>query len=294
MRALAVSYYGSPAFRMMRSQSVRRRVIEQFLRDGDVRGLYADKPAAKLERKHIAPLLAERSGTPSAANALLKALRALMRHAEEIGMRADDPTRDVRRIKVKSDGFHSWEDGEIDRFEARHPIGTKARLALALLLCTGQRRGDVVLLGRQNIRDGKIHFRQQKTGADLSIPVLEELDTIIAATPGGGMIFLLNELGRPFTSQGFGNWFRKRCDEAGLNGCSAHGLRKAAARKLAEAGCTAHEIAAITGHRSLQEVSRYTRAVDQERLAGAAMGKLKGRTSSGKPDERFAKKDKNN
>jgi hypothetical protein len=40
--------------------------------------------------------------------------------------------------------------------------------------------------------------------------------------------------------------------------------------RLAEAGCTAHEIAAITGHATLSEVQRYTKAVDQARMARAA------------------------
>jgi hypothetical protein len=85
-------------------------------------------------------------------------------------------------------------------------------------------------------------------------------------------------------SAGFGNWFRDQCNEAGLpKHCSAHGLRKAACRRLAEAGCTAHQIAAISGHASLREVERYTKAVDQARLAKDAIRKEQLRTSSGKP-----------
>ena len=87
------------------------------------------------------------------------------------------------------------------------------------------------------------------------------------ATLGEHLTFMVKEFGKPFTSAGFGNWFRERCDEAGLERCSAHGLRKAACRRLAEAGCTAHQIAAISGHASLREVERYTKAVDQARLA---------------------------
>jgi integrase len=290
MRALAVSYCSSPAFRSMRSQPERRRVIERFLRDGNVKGLNAEKTVANLGREHIVRLLAERSDKPATANELLKALRALMRHAVEIGLRPDDPTRDVRPIRIKSDGYHSWTDPEIEQFEQRHQIGSRARLALALLLCTGQRRGDVVRMGHQTVRNGVINFRQQKTGTELSIPITEELAAIIAATPSDGMIFLLNDLGRPFTSAHFGKWFHKRCAEAGPKGCSAHGLRKAAARRLAEAGCTEREIKAITGHASAQEVDRYTRAVSQGRLARQAMDKL--RTVIGQPSEKLAKKDK--
>ena len=136
-------------------------------------------------------------------------------------------------------------------------------------------------MGRQYIRNDVLILRQQKTGAQLSIPIHPTLQEILDATVNDNMTFLTTQFGKPFTSNGFGNWFRDQCNAAGLPQCSAHGLRKAAARRLAEAGCTAHEIASITGHASLKQVAHYTRAVDQRRLASAAMEKVKTRTSSG-------------
>jgi integrase len=136
-------------------------------------------------------------------------------------------------------------------------------------------------MGRQHIRDGMLHIKQTKTGTELVIPVLPELDIVIAASRNDHLTFLTTKFGQPFTAAGFGNWFREQCDVAGLNHCSAHGLRKAAARRLAEAGCTEHEIGAITGHASLREIERYTKAVDQERLAVSAMKKVKAGTSNG-------------
>jgi integrase len=138
-------------------------------------------------------------------------------------------------------------------------------------------------MGRQHIRDGTLHVRQIKTSAELAIRVHSDLQSIIAKTTVGQMTFLVTEFGKPFTAAGFGNWFREQCDVANLRHCSAHGLRKAAARRLAEAGCTEHEIAAITGHASLYEITRYTRAADQRRLAEAAIKKVeraKKRTAS--------------
>jgi integrase len=82
---------------------------------------------------------------------------------------------------------------------------------------------------------------------------------------------LVTEFGAPFTAAGFGNWFRDRCNEAGLKHCSFHGLRKAAATRLAEAGCTTEQIKAVTGHATLKEVGRYTKAADQARLARQAL-----------------------
>jgi integrase len=228
-----------------------------------------------LQREHIVKLMAGRAGQPGSANGLRNVLRVLMKHAVETGLRPDDPTRDVRAIRVKSDGFHSWTDPEIAQFEAKHLVGSKPRLALALLLYSGQRRSDVVRMGRQHIRDGALTVRQVKTGAELVIPVHPELAAVLdEQVRSPNLTFLMTELGKPFTAAGFSHWFRVRCDEAGLSHCSAHGLRKAAARRLAEAGCTANEIAAITGHASLREIVRYTKAADQRKLAHAAMGKV--------------------
>src|SRR2546430_7321185 len=157
---------------------------------------------------------------------------------------------------------------------------------MALLLYSGQRRGDVIRMGPQHVRSGVLYVKQEKTGAELAIPVHPELATVIASAPSGHLTFLTTRVGRPFEASTFSHWFRDQCDKAGLPHCSAHGLRKAAARRLAEAGCTAHEIGAITGHASLTELVRYTRAADQRRLAEAAMTKT--RTSSGKPNHKFA------
>src|SRR5262249_28072825 len=149
--------------------------------------------------------------------------------------------------------YHSWTEDEIAQFETQHLVGSRARLALDLLLYTGQRRSDVVRMGRHHVRDGMLQVIQDKGGVELQVPVLPALADTMAAT-ADHLTFLVTEFGRPFTAAGFGNWFRDRCNEAGLRHCSAHGLRKAAARRLAEAGCTVHQIAAITGHTSLREI----------------------------------------
>jgi len=138
-------------------------------------------------------------------------------------------------------------------------------------------------MGRQHVRDGAMSVRQQKTGRSLEIPVHPALQAILEATPSNHLTFLTTQAGKPFSPAGFTNWFRDMCNEAGLpRGTSAHGLRKAACRRLAEAGCSANLIAAVSGHRSLREVQRYTEAVDQARMARSAMEKVT-RTSSVKP-----------
>jgi integrase len=238
-----------------------------------------------MRREHVIKLMAARAEKPDSANGLRKVLRAVMQHAVEIGLRADDPTQGVKPLRPKSKlGFHRWSEAEIAQFEARHPIGTKQRLALALGLYTGQARQDVIAMGPQHIRDEVLTWTRGKTerttGIELAIPIHPDLRSVINATRNEHLTFLVTEFGRPFTPAGFGNWFREQCDMANLRHCSFHGLRKAASVRLAEAGCTPHEIAAITGHASLKEIVRYTQTADRKRLAKAAMEKVKRRTFS--------------
>lgn len=178
-------------------------------------------------------------------------------------------------LKPKTGGFHTWTEDDIASFEAVHPIGGRPRLAFGILLYTAQRRSDVVRMGRQHIRYGLRHVVQQKTGATLAIPMHPELVKIIEATPNVNLTYLVTRDGSPFTPAGFTNWFREVCNEANLpRGRSAHGLRKAACRRLAEAGCSANVIASISGHASLREVQRYTAAADQRRMAKEGMTKV--------------------
>ncbi len=267
--AAIVGYYYDQSFLALAPSTQRplRGILERF------RAEHGDKRIALLQRQHIIALL--RSKKRFAARHWLMAIRALMKYAVEIGLREDNPAAGVKLPNLKTDGYHSWTEAEIAQFQAYHGLVTRARLALTLLLYTGQRRGDVIRMGRQHIRDGIMHVRQQKTGIELAIPIHGTLASTIAEAPADHLTFLTTRNGKPFSPAGFGNYFRDCCNEAGLSHCSAHGLRKAAARRLAEAGCTMHEIAAITGHASLSEVQRYTKAADQKRLALSAMQKAK-------------------
>jgi integrase len=276
--ALIIAYFNSPAFLALATatQSTYRGILETFAHE------HGAKPYGMLTRKHLEAMLARKMKTPAAANHWLRLIKTLTRFAVRQELRADDPARDIDYIRRKATGFHTWSEDEIAQFEAHHPIGSKARLALALLLYTAQRRSDVVKMGRQHVRNGVVQVRQQKTGAMLAIPMHPELAAIVDATPSEHLTFLTTAYGKPFTAAGFGNWFREQCDAASLpKHCAAHGLRKAACRRLAEAGCSANVIAAISGHTTLREVERYTKAADQERMARQGMAAIitKGRTT---------------
>ena len=181
---------------------------------------------------------------------------------------------DVRKLRYRSDGFHTWSEQEIAKFEQHWPIGTRQRLAFDLLLYTGQRSADVRVMTAGQVQSGYISLRQSKTDGALEIPIHPALAASLAARKDNHLVLVTTQSGKPRSEKGFSNWISDAAKAAGIPGCSAHGLRKSAARRLAEAGCTVHEIMAITGHKSIKEVERYTRAVEQRASADAAMLKV--------------------
>ena len=212
MNALAMSYMAAPAFTLLADNSRRnyRRAIERFCNQ------HGDKLVAELQRKHVIKLMAALSDRPQAANQLRKMLRALMQHAVDIDMRPDDPTRDTKPIKIRSAGHHPWTEQEIEQFEQHHPVGTRQRLALDLLLYSGQRSGDVRRMGPQHIQQDVITVRQEKTRTDLSIPIHQRLRKTLDATPSGHLTFIVTGSGTPFKAGSFSMWFKKACRAAKL------------------------------------------------------------------------------
>lgn len=270
--ALAIAYYRSPQFL---STSAATRRTYRFAID-KWRKKHGSKRVTHLERRHVLEHLAARfdDGGPEAANQLRKVLKILCRFAIDNNWRRDDPTVGVRKYKPKGEGFTPWSEEDIAKFLKHWGAGTRERLALCLLLYLGQRRGDTVRMGRQHRIGDTIRITQSKTGTQLTIALHPELKFVLDTLPIDNLTYLTTMWGKPFSAAGFGNWFRDVCDAAGLKGLSAHGLRKSAARRLADAGCSTKQIAAITGHKSLTEVERYTASADQEHLAREAISRL--------------------
>lgn len=269
---LVSDYFQSVDFKDTKasSQYVTRNILEAFCRE------HGKRLVSQMTREKVGVLIAKKSDTPSAANNLLKKLRALMGFAIVNGWRSDDPTFKVRRFK-EGDGHHTWTEGEIAAFEAKWPVGTRERTAFALALYTGQRRADLAAMRWTDYdpSTGAITVKQEKTGAELEIRAHRDLKTVLATWPRNHVMMLVTAFGKPFSVAGFGNWFADAIHDAGLpERCVLHGLRKAAARRLAEVGCSTHQIAAITGHKSLEEIEVYTKAAEQKRMARSAMDQL--------------------
>ncbi len=272
--ALCQAYYGSPVFRRLdvSTRNWRRRALDLVcVRCGA-------GPVGSLDAVTVRRLRDQLSDTPGAANARLKAIKALFAWGLEAGAVRHNPTQGVKPISYVTQGHHSWTLDEVEAFERHHPLGTKAHLAMALMLYTAGRREDATRLGPQHVRHGRVRFTQAKNEhqnpVHIDITAHAGLLAAIAATPSGHLTFLVTDYGRPFSVAGFGNRFRAWCDAAGLPHCSAHGLRKAAAARLAERGATTHEIMAVTGHRNLKDVEVYTSAADRRVRADSAMAKM--------------------
>jgi integrase len=269
--AAVAGYFGSVVFLKNEpsTQRNRRRHLEKF------RDACGHLPIAQCERENIDLSLAARAKTPAAANDFLKALRGLFKHALEVGMVRTDPTAGVIGFSKKAKKPHrTWSEEDIAAYYARWPLGTKQRLGLDLMLYTAQRSSDARRFGRQLVRDGLLDLRQQKTDTPVWLPIHPELAVSIAATPSGQMTFLMTKDGQPYSEKGIGNFMRDACDAAGLPECSAHGLRKASLRRLAEAGCSAKEMQAISGHKTLRELEKYVEAANQRRLAQQAIARV--------------------
>jgi integrase len=274
---LCAKYYRSVGFQNLRpsSQIKYRSLIEAVRASCD--GTGGDALMIELRRDHIVSLVESRARErgKQSANNWLKTIRVLLNFALDERLIDHNPALGIKRYRMEGDGHATWTEADVASFEARHPQGTMARLALELLLGTGQRRGDVVSMGWQHHRDGRIFVSQQKTRSKLLIPIGPSLKAALADIPRTRLTFLLSERGVPFTAGAFGKWFRQRCNEAGLPQRSAHGLRKLMAKRLADAGCTLDEIKAITGHRTAAEVLRYTKDASQVLAADRAIAKLK-------------------
>jgi integrase/recombinase XerD len=273
-RYLCIRYYSSAAFKALdiSTRNWQRRALDEIAQE------HGAKPVAMMAPRHVRRIRDAKIETPAAANQRVKALRAMFSWANEAEETTANPTIGVKKLKYVSAGHHTWTGEEIEQFNERHLIGTQARLAFDLLRYTTGRREDAPRLGRQHIRDGRVRFRQAKNEhrapVDMDIPLHPALRESIEATPGGNLTFLITEFGKPFTANGFGNKFKDWCRQADLPHCSAHGVRKATATALAEAGATPHEIGSITGHTSLKEIERYTKAAQRIGLATQGMAKL--------------------
>jgi len=265
-------YYADNAFQDLRpaTQAVYRGVLERF------RAKFGDEPIKAFDADKIHRLMNAMRAKPHAAARLRKLFAQLFVIARraKIVPPGFDPVKDTKPPKASGEGYHRWTEDELAAFEAKHPLGTKPRLAFALLLWGAQRSGDVRMMTRDTIAGGRIVLDQSKTTNAIDVPVMPELQAALDAGPLGKVTLIEANTGKPFTAKGFYNLVKRACIVAGLPHCSAHGLRKAAARRCREAGCTVEEGMAITGHKTVKEYLRYAGNASRGTMTDAARDKV--------------------
>ena len=266
------------------TQAKVRSILERFAQGRD------ERPVKAVNFKHIDAIIAKTRlksldgngraiGGNEVARKLRKELRRFFAFARKLDWIAINPVDDSQAVKVaagdRSQGFYTWTEEDIAAFRDRWALGTKQRLAMELMLWTDQRKVDSIHLGRQHVRAGKFVLRQTKTGKLLTLPIAPQLAAAIdAMPPTDAMCFIVTKWGKPFSVKGFGGWFRDQCDAAGLPKCTAHGLRKATMRRMAELEMPNKTMKSVSGHSKDDEVARYTAAANQERLADSAIKQL--------------------
>lgn len=278
--ALVTSYLSTDAFASLGdgSKSGYRSRLDQIRRDHGHRsvvGLTKDR----IEEKILKPL----HNKPGAKIDTLKKLRILIRHAkDDLKWLAVDPSDGIKRGRSKE--IRAWTDVEMEAFETRWAIGTKQRAAYELMVNVGTARVDTHLTTWMQADAEDFEYTRRKTGVPVLVEKANSLQEALAALPRRHVCILTTEWGKPFTVDGFSGWMRDAMTSAGLTlDCRPHGLRKTFGRKLADAGCTAHEIMAALGHLTLAEAERYTREADRRRGGRRAIVKLEDHKANKSP-----------
>ncbi len=287
-RGLVARYVASPEFRALDPSTQRQKrlvlestCLEPLAPDSDK--MMADCPLKSFTRQHVRILRDRKAAHREAARHRLKSMSQMFEWALDADVEGvtANPVLNVKYPKpLPGGGHHTWTFEEKEKFEQRHPIGSKARLAFGLLYYTGLRVSDVVRLGRGHVqRDDSLritlHKNRNRSPVTLQLPILDELKAIMDASKLGAQSFLVNDFGHSFASENsFGNKMRDWCNQAGLPHCTAHGLRKAGATLAAEEGATSHELKAMFGWMTLKQAETYTKMAEQKGLAARGMQRL--------------------
>lgn len=282
---LLTSYYAASEFTQLRpaTKSEYGRHLEAM------RAMWGPLKAAAITRRVVKAFRDTMADRPASANSALRVLKTLMGWGVDSCIIAENTAKGVKALKTDSDGWAPWPADALTRFATKSQGA--ARTAFYLALHTGQRRGDVLGMCWDDIKDGGIAVKQEKTGAALWIPIhptlaaeLEILKVGRAAVnaeraregkpPINGNTIVQRVNGQPYTGTGFGSIWNREQHRLKMPGLPFHGLRKCATQALFEAGCTPQEVQAITGHATLQMVEHYGRGANQKRMAGSAMRKM--------------------
>lgn len=282
---LILRFRQSPRYRSWRASTahVNDRIMDEFM------AANGRRMVAELRRGDLIGMRDSMADTPAAANNWMKVIRVLLAYAVDLEMVPYNVALKIPKLKTDNpDGFRQWREDEITAYLRYWRPDTIPHLAMVLMLCTGAARSDAVLMGWGNINGERIRYRRMKTGAWVDLPVLPLLRTAIDAIEDDRTTFLQTSSGAVRSEKAISGqmpiWAAKALGTLGKDGkpvpdengrhLNCHGLRKAMGRRLAEAGCSAHEVMAILGHSDIKQAMTYTKAYDRARAADSAAEKL--------------------
>ena len=263
------------------TQRQRENIMKHVLESAGAMGV------EKITKAIVVAGRERRQKTPSAANNYLNCLSRLFGWAVESEFMAANPADGVKLLqRPKSGGFPEWTEADVAKYEAHWKLGTRERLAFAVHLYTGLRRGDAVRLGRQHFKHGVIEIKAEKNGADLTIPIHPGLVEAIKACSISNLHLLETSHGKPWGSkESYGNTFHEWALQAGVveegQPKNSHGIRKCAATRVAEAGASELELMALFGWTDPAMARLYTKNANAKRLALQGASKVAGFVSGG-------------
>ncbi|MBO9474016.1 tyrosine-type recombinase/integrase [Shimia sp. R10_1] len=252
------------------------RFTRRFISD------FGPVPLNSIQPNQLERILDSWSATDNAWNNALRAIKHMFRFAEKHWGLRPNPALEIEKRKVVTRGFEPWETHDIQTYFNTHTYGTKAHLAMMLLLEAAPRRADIVKLGPPHLEQDngvtQLKFVPQKTenksAIPVTVPISDRLLRAIDDTATGENTFLVTSFGHPFTAAGFGNKLAQWRDEAGVRSSVAtHGIRKSVGINMAENGATPYEIMAALGHSSPKVTKVYTEEADRRKLAAKASSK---------------------
>lgn len=243
---------------------------------------FGQVPIHTIETHHLEQVLERWSATSNTWNNALRSLKHLFGYAKATWGIKPDPTAELAKKQIETDGHAPWGIEHLKKYLAYHKLGSKPYLAMMLLIHTAPRRADLVKLGPLHVinLEGEefIRFKPQKTarksGVVVTLPLHADLKEAIEATTTGAETFLVTEFGKPYSADGFSNHMLNWRRAAGItDSVSAHGMRKTVGINMAENEATEYELMATLGHTNPKATEVYTRAANRRRLSTQAASK---------------------
>lgn len=258
--ALIKSYRASPRYRNLKPRTGKDydKYLDFFQK------IMGDRNPAHLQRKDVIRLRDTNAEKMYFANYSLRVLRVLMEHCVDLGWRETNPARGVSELKTSKSEREPWPQDLLEVYRNQCPLGTRERLVMELCVGTGQRIGDVLEMRWSDIQEGGFVIRQNKTGKELWVPILPELQVAMDAASRHSVFILTNERGtNRWSYRGASQAVRNVRERIGADRYDIHSWRYNAACELVEAGCSDDLVASVTGQ-SPAMVLHYTRKVRQK------------------------------